>query len=133
MDTLDTTCVTMETTHDTLKASADSGTRSKEWRSSPVHLLTPEHCRKGGTQGEGEGEQHAIQVCTPNEITVAYASSLHPPLFTTQDPHSKVTPATVHSSRHPHTTAASQYTSITKQVENTPQWLPFPTDNLVLY
>ena len=60
-------------------------------------------------------------------------AALHPPLSTTQDPHSKVTPATVTRSRHLHTTAASQCTSITRQVEHTPQWLPVTTDNLVLY
>ena len=43
--TFDTTCVTMETTQDTIKASAEGGTLSKEWRLSPIQLLNPEHCR----------------------------------------------------------------------------------------
>ena len=47
--TLDTTCVTRETRQDTIKASAEGGTSSKEWRLSPIHLLNPEHCRQGAT------------------------------------------------------------------------------------
>lgn len=43
--TLDTTCVTTVTTQETINASAEGGTLSKECRLCPIHSLSPEHCR----------------------------------------------------------------------------------------
>ena len=55
VDTLDATCVTMETTQDTLKASAGGGTRSKEWRPPQSTCSTQNTADRGGTQGEAVG------------------------------------------------------------------------------
>ena len=102
----------------------------------PSPLAQPRTLQIGAVHKErwwGKGSSMQYKCAHQMKLLWPTLAALHWPLSTTQDPHSKVTPATVTTSRHLHTTAASQCTSITRQVEHTLQRLPFPTDNLVLY